>query len=294
MSQWEGVFPVMTTPFNRDLSLDVAGLRANADFLARSEVDVLVCLGTEGEFYALTDQERRQVVEIVIDEVRGRKRVICGVSHPSTREAAALGRHAAETGAAAVMALAPYFVITDPAGIASYYASIAEASGVPTFIYNSPGRVGYNLSTEQILSLAEIEGICGVKQGSAEISELVALIGSRESFAVIGGAEISFWPALCAGADGNTATGASALPSYFVEMWQMSQAGNLRRGQEIYRELEPLRRAYRLARSQAPVVKRVAEMVGLAGGPVRPPLTPVPAEADSLLEPFVRRTATTP
>jgi dihydrodipicolinate synthase/N-acetylneuraminate lyase len=108
--KFEGVFAILTTPFNADWSLDEPGLRAHCDFLAAAPVDVVVALGTESESYALTDAERRRVAEVVVEAIAGRKLVICGVSHPSTVESVALARHAKAAGADAVMSLAPYFV----------------------------------------------------------------------------------------------------------------------------------------------------------------------------------------
>src|SRR5439155_643087 len=90
------------------------------------------------------------------------------------------------------------------------------------------------------------------------------------------GAEIAIWPALCVGAAGNTATAASALPGVFRAVWRASRERELERGQELYARMAPLREAYRTAGGQAAVVKRLCELVGLAGGPPRPPTRRAP------------------
>ena len=148
-NEWRGIYAVMITPFNDDLSVDFEGLRANTEFLARSAIDVLVPLGSEGEFYALTDDERRSVAKVVVETSGGRKPVMVGVSHPSTIEARALAEHAAAIGADAVMATGPYYVKADDAGLRDHFMAIARC-GRPTFLYNSPGRVGYNVPPAQI------------------------------------------------------------------------------------------------------------------------------------------------
>lgn len=281
---WHGVHAVMVTPFLADLSVDWNALRANTEFLSRSPVDVLVCLGSEGEFYALADDERRRVAEVIIGAA-GRKPVIVGVSHSSTLAAQALGRHAATAGASAIMATPPYYARADDEGIARHYEAIADA-GLPLFLYNSPGRVGFNLSPQTILAIASGSGAIGVKQAAPDLSELAELIhfGPSSGFAVIGGAEVTFWPALCVGAHGNTATAASALPDVFAALWGAASEGNLRAGQSLYDRLAPLRRAYVLAGGQAPVVKHLMDLVGLTGGRLRPPLRPVSGEARRLTE----------
>jgi len=284
-ANWHGVHAVMVTPFRPDLSVDWDGLRANAQFLSKSTVDVLVCLGSEGEFYALTDDERRRVCEVVVGAAAGRKPVIVGVSHSSTLAAQALAHHAATSGASAIMATPPYFVRVDDEGITLHYKAIA-AAGLPVFIYNSPARVGFSLSPRQILALARASGAVGVKQAAPDLSELAELLhfGPSSGFAIIGGAEVTFWPSLCVGAHGNTATAASAFPDVFAALWVAASEGDLRTGQSLYDRLAPLRRAYVLAGGQAPVVKHLMDLVGLTGGPVRPPLRPVSSEAKRLTD----------
>ena len=286
--EWRGIYAIMITPFNDDLSVDWDGLRANTEFLAKSSADVLVALGSEGEFYALTDAERRRVVETVARVPRRGKPLVVGVSHPSTIEARALAQHAASAGADAVMATAPYYVKADDEGLRMHFSAIADG-GRPTFLYNSPGRVGYGISVTQIASLVDADLVSGVKQAAPDLSELAALVaqcGSRAT--VVGGAETVIWPALALGAAGNTATAASAIPDAFAAIWRASRDSRSSDGERAYLKLEPLREAYRRAGGQAAVVKRLMELVGLAGGPPRPPLRRLDASYDTLLRAVIR------
>jgi 4-hydroxy-tetrahydrodipicolinate synthase len=288
---WSGVFAVMTTPFNPDLSLDEDGLRRNCGSLTAVPVDVVICLGSEGEFYALTTAERQRVLEIVVDEISGRKPVICGISHTSTIDSTALAAHARTTGADAVMATPPYYGRPNFDSIAQHFAAIAEAARLPLFVYNTPRSVGYGLTPDELVRLSEIADIAGVKQAASdltELTELLARIGSR-GLRVVGGSEMTMWPALCAGAHGNTATAASALPKPFADMWAAATSGDLNAGRDIHCDLEQLRRAYRVAGGQAGVVKRLLDLVGLAGGPVRNPTPPAPPPVDELIRPLVNR-----
>jgi 4-hydroxy-tetrahydrodipicolinate synthase len=289
--KFEGVFAILTTPFKADWSLDEPGLRAHCDFLAAAPVDVVVALGTESESYALTDAERRRVAEVVVEAIAGRKPVICGVSHPSTIESVALARHAKAAGADAVMSLAPYFVKAGVDGARRHFKAIAEV-GIPFFAYNSPGRVGYGLSPEELDQIAgDAPGMVGIKQAAPDLSELAALVSTGRIAHVIGGAETAFWPALSVGARGNTATAASAVPAPFAAMWKAFESGDTSRGERVYASLEPLRRAYRMAGGQAQVVKRLQFLVGLPGGPVRPPLAEVSSSVDALLRSLLQQLA---
>jgi len=268
-----GVYAVLVTPLNSDGTVDHAGLTTNVEFLATSECGALVALGSEGEFYALTDAERRAVVETTVSALRGRKPLVVGVAHPSTREAVALAQHAEAVGADATMATPPYYVKTDEAGLYDYFRTLAEATRIPLFVYNSPGRVVVNLSPTFLARAMRELDLGGVKQASGEITELADLLHADLSHGrmVIGGAESSIWPALAIGAEANTATAASALPEVFTALFEHARRGELAAGADLYRRLGPLRAAYRLAGGQAAVVKHLCERRGLAGGGVRHP-----------------------
>jgi 4-hydroxy-tetrahydrodipicolinate synthase len=275
----------MVTPFRDDLELDRPGLRADADFLARSGVDVIVCLGSEGEFYALSDEERRVVAEEVVDAVGRRKPVVVGVSHPSSFVAAALADHARTIGADAVLATPPYFARADEQSIVDHFVRVADR-GIPLFMYNSPGRTGVSMSRSLIVQAARRSGAVGVKQAAPDVSELADLLTAdlADGFTVVGGAEVTFWPALAVGAAGNTATAASAVPETFVDLWRAARDGRADDARALYARLGTLRRAYAAAGGQAAVVKAMMSLVGLAGGPTRPPLRPLDASVLALVE----------
>src|SRR2546428_1735591 len=272
LRRWRGIFAVMITPLADDLSIDVDGLRRNTEFLVASGVDVLVVLGSEGEFYALTDAERRLVVETVAATAHGSVPVVAGVSHPSTTEAVALARHAARSRVDAVMATGPYYAKADADGLKTHFSAIAEC-GLPAFAYNSPGRVGYDIPPAQLAHLIRSCGLARAKQAAPDLSELADLVvdcGDRA--AIVGGAEIAIWP---------------ALPGVFRAVWRASRERELERGQGLYARMAPLREAYRTAGGQAAVVERLCQLVGLAGGPPRPPTRRVSGDLDARLRRIV-------
>jgi 4-hydroxy-tetrahydrodipicolinate synthase len=274
----------MITPFQRDLAVDVEGLRSNVAFLAESAVDAIICLGSEGEFYALTDQERRLVVETTAGELRGRRPLVVGVSHPSAVQSLALAKHAASVGADAVLSTPPYFGQPPLAGIQAHFSTIAEA-GLPVFLYNTPSRVGYGLTPSEIATVVALPGVVGIKQAAPDIGDLVELLSTLDPARslVIGGSESTIWPALTVGAVGNTATAASVIPAVFGRLWGHAQAGRLAEGLRLYRLLAPLREAYVSAGGQAPVVKRLMDLAGLCGGSMRLPACAVDGAVESLI-----------
>jgi len=284
---WRGIHAVMVTPFNRDQSVDYVGLSALVEFLATSPVDVIICLGSEGEFYALTDAERMNVAEVTSKALRGRRPLVVGVSDSSLVRSVSLARHAAEIGVGAVLSTPPYFGQPSASAVLDHFRGIAEV-GLPVFAYNSPARQGYSLTLDTILATLALPGVIGVKQAAADILDLVALVEQSDRV-VVGGSEIAIWPALCVGAAGNTATAASVIPGAFSSIWEAHEAGNPAAGLARYRTLAPLRAAYKLAGGQAAVVKRLLGMAGLPGGPVRPPSRQVEDSVDHVLVPLVER-----
>jgi 4-hydroxy-tetrahydrodipicolinate synthase len=164
-------------------------------------------------------------------------------------------------GADATMATPPYYVKTDEAGVYDYFRTVAEATRIPLFAYNSPGRVAVNLSPTFLARAMRELNLGGVKQASGDITELADLlhadVGGRR--VVVGGAEVTIWPALAIGAEANTATAASALPEVFAALFAHARRGELAAGVDLYRRLGLLRAAYRLAGGQAAVVKHLCE-----------------------------------
>jgi 4-hydroxy-tetrahydrodipicolinate synthase len=286
--RWHGIHAVMVTPFQADLSIDEGGLRTNVEFLAESPVDAVLCLGSEGEFYALNDDERHRVAEITAETLAARRPLAVGVSHPSAVQAVGLARHAASIGADAVLATAPFFGQPPIAEIRAHFAMIAEV-GLPVFVYNTPSRVGYGLTPSAIAEIATVPGVIGVKEAAPDIAELVELIATLDGSGclVLGGAENTIWPALAVGALGNTATAASAIPGVFARLWDLAQDGRMTEGRELYQLLAPLRGAYAIAGGQAAVVKRLMDRAGLCGGGVRPPTQAVGRAVDELLDSLV-------
>ena len=275
--KWRGIHTILTTPFRDDLSLDREGMARNVSFAADSSAHVLVVLGTQGEFAAVTDEERLEVMRIAVETNQGRKPVMLGVSHSATVAAVELTRYAKELGADAVMATPPYFNNVNDASIRDHFQRIADV-GVPVFLYNAPPRVGYSLRPALIAELAEIDGVAGIKQASqnaVELDETVALAADR--MALIGGAESMIWTCLALGMIGNTATTASFWPESVVEIYDAAVRGDAHEAQALYVRLAEYRMLCKAA-GHAAVVKAGMDMVGLAGGPVRPPL-PVMTEA---------------
>lgn len=289
IDRWRGIHTILITPFRGDLSLDVEGHRANVRFAAASRAHVLVCLGTQGEFSSLATEERKLIMRITVEETQGRKPVICGTASSSTLEAIELSRYAKDVGADAGMAVPPYYAEVTPDGVVDHFRRIAEATPLPLFLYNAPARAGFNLTPPLLARLADVPGVVGVKQATRNITELeetVTAVGHR--MAVVGGAEAMIWPCLALGMIGSTSTAASFMPDPMVRLYEAARAGRMQEALELYYAQAELR-AVSKTLGHAAVVKIGMELVGLAGGPVRPPLcTPNEEERGQVLQVLAR------
>jgi len=183
--RWRGIFTILLTPFQDDGSLDEASLRNEVDFVIAAGAHGIVSPVNTSEFFLLSDDERRRLAEIVLDQARGRVPVVIGTAAPAIGTAVALTRHARAHGAAGVIAMPPYVVPLGPDGVRDYYARIGEAAdGLPVVLQNVGGQVGVPMRAEAVAQLAEaVPAIRYVKEetlpSTHKISELLRVAGSR-------------------------------------------------------------------------------------------------------------------
>ena len=276
----KGIHTILTTPLNKDQSVDYAGLRKLVEFGAASNVDALIVLGTQGEFYAFTHEERKQIIKNAVEAAAGRKPVIAGTSDSGTWPALELTRYAKEVGADAVIVTPPYYCAVSMKDVTAHFRALNEV-GIPIVLYNAPARQGYNITPEQLLQLCrEVENIVAIKQATQNIVEqekTLALLGDLIS--VFGGSEAFLYPVLAMGHHGTSSTAATCLPQYFVDIYNAIQSGDYNKALAMYNALEPFRRICEKL-GHAAVVKYVSErFFGLPGGPMRLPL-PTPGEEE--------------
>jgi dihydrodipicolinate synthase/N-acetylneuraminate lyase len=183
--RWRGIFTILLTPFDDDRSLDEQSLRNEVDFVIAAGAHGIVTPVNTSEFFLLSDDERRRLTEIVIEQARGRVPVVIGTAAPSTGAAVELTRRALTTGAAGVIAMPPYVVPLDADGVLDYYSRIAGAAdGLPVVLQNVGGQVGVPMRADAVARIAEaVPSIRYVKEetlpSTHRISELLQVAGTR-------------------------------------------------------------------------------------------------------------------
>ena len=273
-----GIIPAMVTPLHPDgRSVNEASLRRLVEHLIAGGVHGLFATGSQGEFYALTDDERLRVWQVTLDQVAGRVPVYAGTGAVYTQDAVRLARLAERVGADAISVITPYFIAPSQAELYEHYRAIAEAVSLPVLLYTNPGRTGVNLSVDTVARLAEIPNIAGIKDSSGDMTLMGEYIRCcPPGFAVLAGRDTLIYGALCYGAVGAIAATANVAPALVCRIYECFLAGDLAGAAEAQRRLAPLRQAFGLG-SFPVVIKEALDMMGFEAGPARLPISPLNA-----------------
>ncbi|MBN2390049.1 MAG: 4-hydroxy-tetrahydrodipicolinate synthase [Anaerolineae bacterium] len=268
-----GIIPAMVTPFHDDESLNEDALRQLVNHLIAGGVHGLFPTGSQGEFYALTPDEKQHVWEIVVDEAAGRTPVYAGTGAITTREVIALNKRAECAGIQAVSVLTPMFINPTQGELYRHYVAIADATTLPVLLYNNPGRTGVHLSADLVGRLAELPNIAGVKDSSGDLSLTLEYLRQtdRNRFAVLMGRDTLIYAGLLHGAVGAIAATANVAPALVVAIYEAFIAGDLDRALAAQNALAPLRQAFALGTFPG-VVKYALALLGIPAGPARGPV----------------------
>jgi len=276
-------FPV--TPFRSDLRVDLDGLEANLRGLLDHPPAAIVAAGGTGELYSLTPAEHLDVVRLVVQKCGGRVPVIAGVGF-SAALGAELAKQAAAAGADGILAFPPYYPNADEQGLLDYYASIGAATPLGLLIYS---RDWFHPAVSLVERLAGIETLIAWKEGQGDIRRLQILMTSLgEQLHWIGGAGDDMVPAYyAAGVRAYTSSVSNVSPRLALALHEHAARGDAAALQPLMTNLIVPLYALRGRRRghEVSVMKALMDLLGLAGGRVRPPLVDLrPDEIASLRE----------
>ncbi|MCG6918752.1 MAG: 4-hydroxy-tetrahydrodipicolinate synthase [Deltaproteobacteria bacterium] len=277
---FSGVLPAIVTPFKNG-AMDEEGLRQLIEFQIENGVHGVVPCGTTGESATLSHEEHERVVEITVDQVKGRVPVVAGTGSNNTAEAIRLTAHAKKAGADGVLMISPYYNKPTQEGIYQHYKKVAEEVDIPIIIYNIPGRTASNIEPTTFARLAEVKNIAGVKEASGsmkQITEIIRLCGP--DFTVLSGEDFLTYPLMAVGGKGVICVVANIVPRDMSDLCNLLLAGNYDKGRALYYRLLPLCHSMFIETNPAPVKAALAMMGKISSAEVRLPL--VPMSDDSL------------
>ncbi|MGP8133138.1 MAG: 4-hydroxy-tetrahydrodipicolinate synthase [Halobacteriota archaeon] len=271
--RFEGAYPAMVTPFTDEEEIDVEGMRSNIAYLEKGGVAGLVPCGSTGESATLTFDEHKKLVELTVDAAS--VPVIAGTGSNNTAEAVELTRYAQDAGADAALLIVPYYNKPMKSGLIKHFSAIAQACEIPLILYNIPGRTGINMDPETISTLAhEYSNVAGVKEASANFTQISNIIEITRGldFSVLSGDDGLTLPMMALGATGVISVTADILPKQMGQLAQLCLEGHFAKARDVHYQLAPLFKALFIETNPIPV-KKACDLLGLAGGPLRLPLT---------------------
>ena len=285
-----GIFAPATTPFDPATGeVDVAGFRRNAAFLLDAPLAGLVLFGSTGEGVYVDEDERTRLLEAargMMDRSDGRI-LLAGTGAESTRATIRLTRAAAAAGADAVLVQPPGFFrpFMTPAALEAHYTAVADASPVPVVIYQVPVPFrSVDLDAALVARLSRHPNVAGVKDSTGDVAALGELARTcEEGFAVLVGSAAVLHDALEAGACGGILGAAVIAPAECAAIHYCFRRGEGAEAERLQALVAPLHRAV-VAKLGVPGVKAALDLLGLAGGPPRPPLQPLGVDDRAAVE----------
>jgi 4-hydroxy-tetrahydrodipicolinate synthase len=269
---WTGCGTALVTPFTRAGAVDEAGVRR----LARRQIDAgisfLVPCGTTGETPTLSEAERFRVIELVVEEARGRVRVLAGAGGYDTREVVQAARELERRGVDGLLSVTPYYNKPTPDGLVAHYRAIAESTRLPIIVYNVPGRTGCNVDPATLVRLAEIPNIAGVKEASGNVTQMCEICRLvPDSFTVLSGDDALTLPLMAIGGRGVISVVSNEVPAEMAQLVSLALAGDFGGARAIHTRLMPLMQVNFVESNPIPVKAAMAAM-GLLDEVYRLPL----------------------
>jgi 4-hydroxy-tetrahydrodipicolinate synthase len=270
-----GCGTALATPFTSGGALDERALRALVDWQIDEGIDFLVPCGSTGEAATLSPSEHRRVVEITVEQARGRVPVVAGAASNDTAKAITLSKEMEALGATHLLHSSPMYNKPPQRGIVAHFHAIADEVGIPIVLYNVPGRTASNVEAATTLELARHPRITAVKEASGLLPQITDIIvGRPEGFTVLSGDDELTLPILALGGDGLVSVISNVAPRLTAELVRLARAGRFEKARDIHHRLLPWMRAAFIESNPIPV-KAALNMMGRMDNRLRLPLVPL-------------------
>jgi 4-hydroxy-tetrahydrodipicolinate synthase len=281
---WAGTYTALVTPF-RHGKVDAAALTRLLEEQISAGVEGVVPVGTTGESPTLTHEEHIRVIELTVQVVKKRVKVIAGTGSNSTDEAILYTQEAERVGADAALLVAPYYNKPSQAGLVAHFSAIADATELPLILYSIPGRCGIEIGLETVATLARTkDNIVAIKESGGTVDRVSALRQVvPEGFEIVSGDDGLTIPFLAAGAVGVISVASNLVPREIVELVAAARRGDFKDAEARHRKWYPLFRDLFIEPNPVPVKAALARK-GWMTEDVRLPLVPMAEATRAQLE----------
>ena len=288
MGKFSGSFTVMVTPFSEDGSkVDHSTLRRFVDWQISNGVPGLIPLGSTGEFLSIADEERREIVTTIIQQVDGRVPVLVGTADEWTDKAVRYSREAEELGASGVMVVPPYYASPTEDELYAHYQRISDAISIPIMVYNNPNTANVDLTPDLLARLSQIENVDYVKESSGDISRIREIDRLSEGRMTVFAGYHAF-DSFLLGAKGYVSVCGNVVPKLSSDLYKLVIGeSDVASGRELYHRLLPLLDAIS-GDLYVSATKAALELVGMPVGIPRMPRLRVPESHQIKIEEVLR------
>lgn len=276
----EGIIPAMITPFDKNGELDEKALKELVSFL-KSRVHGFFVNGTFGSGPLMSIDERKKVLEIIMDEAGDDIQVCDHVGAVSTKDAIELGKHSEKMGVVGIASTIPYYYRHNESAIENYFEALIKEVKVPVYLYNNPNTTMFNVNDNLLKRLAN-KGLKGVKDSSFNILTFYGYIRAikDDSFRFIVGSEAMILPTTIMKCHGCVSGIANCFPEEVVELWEEAKSGNIKKASELQEKIINIREILKGsteadAHLGAPIIQRILREKGVNAGYPRLPLRDV-------------------
>ncbi len=286
----DGIWTPIPTPLTTQGKIDQEATKKLVDFHIESGIDGILPLGTSGEFALLTREERKLLVETVVDEVSGRVPVVAGVSDPSLENVLQLSADVKEAGADAVIATPPYYFTTTDQGHYHHFKTISESIDLPLMIYNIPEWTHSFVTPETVQRLADENLVVGMKYTEYNFLNLVRFLKtSQAKISIFTGSDAMAYSNLEFGGSGGILGSANVAPKIASKIFDDYKKGNLRGAREWQEKLLPIIEALSIGKYPSSL-KEAMNLIGRPVGPTKQPLETLSITERNLMAKLLRTT----
>jgi len=284
MLQPKGIITPILTPLTDDEKFNEKEYRNQINRLIKAGVSGIFPLGTNGEFYAFSKEEKIEIMKVAVDEVKARVPVYAGTGCTTTKETIELSKIAKDLGVDVVSIISPYFVGISQDDLYRHYSAIAESIDLPILLYNIPARTGNNIDYKTVEKLAKYENIIGIKDSSGNFDNTLKYIeNTNERLAVLAGSDSLILWTLMAGGAGAISGCSNVFPELMVSIYKLWSEGKIAEANEAQQKIRPFRNVMQMGNPNS-VVKRAVNLLGYPVGPAREPSNCIDPKIDQALK----------
>ena len=286
---FSGTGVAIVTPFDRDKNVDTSSLKSLINHITNGGVEFIVVLGTTGESVTLSNDEKKLVLDTVLEVNNGKLPIVLGIGGNNTMEVARQFEQTDLSGVDGILSVSPYYNKPTQEGIYQHYKVLDSVSSKPIILYNVPPRTGSNVLPETVLRLAhDCKNIVAVKEASGNIVQSMDIIKGRpDGFLVLSGEDLLTMPMMSCGGDGVISVVANAFPREYSDMVRDAAANRYEEARKNHYKLDEITK-YLFAEGNPGGIKAALKILGIMGDDMRLPLVNVSSQTYNKLESLIK------